>query len=118
MIKMFFLTFFVAELIIALALIIKIRSADKFVLKLNKQLSYSKGLILPCFSDIRTYILDISSDINDFKLFVLKKRDEYTLNFAKTLLSYSLIFALKGKYKKTFIAYQLAKEIYEGCLES
>ncbi len=36
----------------------------------------------------------------------------------KTSLIYVSIFLLKGKYKKTVMAYQLLSEIYSGILEA
>lgn len=118
MIKFFFVIIFLAELIIALTVILKIWQLDKLVNNFNEIVISKKSKIAYFLCDLRELFVDFSTIISDFKLILRKKRDEYLLNFAKTLLSYSLILSLKGNYKKTFLAYQLAKEIYEGCLEA
>lgn len=109
---------FLAEIVLALAVILNLYRLDRSVIKLSKQFLCANSLIKPIFFDIREFLAELTRDINEFAVILGKKRDEYFLKSAKTLLAYLLIFSLKGKYKKTFIACQFAKEIYEGCFEA
>jgi len=118
MIKLFFLTFFTAELIIAVALVLKIYQFDKCVNKMNNLILANSTNITPLFEDIRTLIQYFSMNLTRVRLLVRQKKDEYFIKIAKTALIYSSIFLLKGKYKKTVFAYQLAKEVYEGIKEA
>lgn len=118
MIKLFFITFFTAELIIALTLILKIYDLNKAVNALNSSILSNKEAIKDNFSKLHSTMSDFSQCIIDVKNHIDEKRKEYTLNFIQTLLSYFAIFTLKGKYKKAILSYQLIKEFYEGFSEA
>lgn len=118
MIKLFFITFFAAELIIALTLIFKIYGLNKSVNAWNKLILSNKDSIKANFSELHSIVADFSQSIIDVKNYIEEKRKEYTLNFIQTLLSYTAIFMLRGKYKKAILTYQLFKEFYEGFTEA
>lgn len=118
MIKIFFVTFFIAELIIAITVILKIYNLNKEVNRLN-------DFILTNQNKVKTFFVDTSLLIEDFRITVLevkslisRKRQEYLAKIIKTILIYTSFFFLKGKYKRTILAYQIAREIFEGLQEA
>lgn len=117
MIKLFFITFFIAELIIAISLILKIYNFDKCIRKLNDLILLNKNNIKSNFSDLHILMEEFAKSVIDVKTFIAEKRKEYTLNLIQTTLTYLGIFTLRGKYKKAILTYQLAKEFYEGFSE-
>ena len=117
MIKLFFLTFFIAELIIAFTVIFKIYRLDKCVNALNDYVSANKFKIKTAISDVRFLIEEFIVTFNETKELIRKTKEEYMIKTARNLLVYLGILMLKGKYKKSVFVYQLASEIYEGFAE-
>ena len=117
MIKIFFATFFIAELIIAVAVIIKIRQLDKCVNSLNALVSQNKYKIGEGIRDFKWMLAEFVQGFNQLKSLLKRKREEYFLRVLKTSLIYACIFMLKGKYKKSVMAYQFVSEIYSGFSE-
>lgn len=118
MIKIFFITFFIAELIIALTLISKIYKLDKCVNSLNNLVLANQEQVRTLFVDFRLLFEYFNKSINKIKAIIVQKREEYILKAMKTALIYGGFFLLKGKYKKTILAYQVIKEFYEGFQEA
>jgi len=118
MIKIFFVTFFIAELIIALAVIMRILQFDRCVNNLNSLVLTNRNKIRSGFIDFRLSIEEFEKALEEIKNYLAKKREEYLVNILKTSLMYGSIFMLKGKYKKSVFAFQLVKEIYEGIKEA
>lgn len=118
MIKIFFATFFLAELIIAFAVIIKIYQFDREVISLNKQVLNYQVLIKPLLADFRVFLTELIESVIEIRAAIIKKKQEYLSRVLETSVMYGGIFLLKGKYKKTVFAYQMMKEIYEGIQES
>ena len=118
MIKLFFATFFLAELIIFIAVILRIYQFDKYVNKYNRMVLGSQEAIGSGLVSLRLLLSDFSNDLIRIKKFIQDKRQEYSIKFLKTAIIYGIIFILKGKYKKTVLAYQLGREIYEGFFET
>lgn len=121
MTKLFFfllIAFFIAELIIALSLIFHISKFNRTVNKWNDFISAEKTNLCRLFVDFRALMQDLTQSIICFKELVIKKKRQYVFSFLKTSAIYFGILSLKGKYKKTAIALQLAKEIYEGIRET
>ena len=117
MIKIFFATFFIAELIIAIAVIVKIRQLDKCVNSLNVLVLENKHKIRDGLKDFKWFIVDCVNNFNKLKSYFQRKKEEYLLSALKTSLIYSSILLLKGKYKKTVLAYQFLSEVYSGFKE-
>lgn len=118
LIKLFFITFFAAEMIIALALMHIIYHFDKKVNKFNDKILKTQKPIKDIFRSIRILIKSFNRAFLNFKEEVRKKREEYILKFLKTSLIYGGIFFLKGKYRKMIMGYEFIREIYEGIKES
>lgn len=118
MIKLFFATFFIAELIIAISLIFKIYQFNKRVNILNSKIKNNKYKIEIYLSDFRIFLEAFEEKIAEYKKLIREKRDEYSFKIIKTLLIYMSIFFLKGKYKKSVIVYQFLCEVYDGIQEA
>jgi len=118
MLKIFFITFFAAELIIAIAVILKIYNFNKCVNNLNNLIMNNQNRIRMGFIDIRLFLEYFSTSIAEVRALIANKRREYLAKVIETTLIYSSLFFLKGKYKKTILACQIAKEIYEGINEA
>lgn len=117
MIKLFFLTFFIAELIIAFTVISKIYRFNKYVNALNSMVSKNRIKIKTGIMDIRFLIEEFMDRFNAAKEVIKKKKEEYMIKTAKNLLIYMGIIFLKGRYKKTILTYQVLTEIWEGFSE-
>lgn len=117
MFKLFFITFFIAELVITLWLITNIYAFDKKVRKWNEAVLASRGKIQIAFVDIRSILQEFKDGLAKLREFIEQKKEEYIFRFLKTTLMYGSIFMLRGKYKKAVLAYQMGKEIYEGFME-
>lgn len=111
MIKIFFITFFGAELIIATAIIMKIIQFDLRVNKWNDFVLTNRIKLDLAFVDSRLVLRTFTNNIIYFKRAFFRKRQEYLIGLAKSAFVYfSLLFA-KGKYRNAVFAYQLIKEI-------
>jgi len=118
MIKIFFATFFLAELIVVIAVISKIYQFNRYVNKYNSMILEHREKVRVDLSNLRLFLVDFSTCLIRIKELIQEKRQEYSLKVLKTAIIYGSIFFLKGKYKKTVLAYQLAKEICEGFFET
>lgn len=118
MIKLFFITFFIAELIIAMAVIIKIYQFNKYVNDLNSIVLSSQEPLRTLFVDFRVLFEYFNINFNKLRELITQKREEYILKVLKTTIFYTVFFFLKGKYKKAILAYQVFKEIFDGIKES
>jgi len=110
--------FFIAEIIIAVVAIVNICKLNYAVNKLNDLISVNQPSIKFFFMDLRAIFEDFIVSIGNFKQLIKEKKTLYLYNVLKTIIVYIGIFSLKGKYKKTAIAFQVAKEVYEGILEA
>lgn len=118
MIKLFFIIFFIAELIIAFSIISKLYKFDKKVLKLNNEIEKNKEKIQTLLVDFRLLLKISNKSLVRLREIIIQKKQEYLLQTLKNLLIYGSFFFLKGKYKKTIFAYQILKETYEGFIEA
>jgi len=117
MIKIFFATFFIAELIIAIAVIVKIRQLDKCVNSLNHLISINQPKLRTVLKDFKWAVVEFINDFKKIRVLIQQKKEEYLLRILKTSLIYGCIFLMKGKYKKSIMAYQFISEIYSGLSE-
>lgn len=113
MIKLFFLTFFIAELIIATAIILKIHKINKKVNRLNRFFECSKNDIRELFIDARFLLKTFNDSIEQIREYIKQKKQEYILRVTKKLVILFGFLSLSGKYKKIILAYELGKEIYQ-----
>jgi hypothetical protein len=114
MIKIFFAVFFIAEMIIALAVILKIYQFDKKAIALNKAVLKSQINIRIIFHDIKSLLEDFNIGLLKLKELIRLKKEEYLIKISKRILIFIGFLSLKGKYKNMFFAYHVGKEIYEG----
>lgn len=117
MIKLFFVTFFIAELVIALAIISKVYGFNKCVNNWNNLVLSNKDSLKTDLAELRSSVTEFSQSVDGVKVYIQQKRKEYTLTLLQTTLTYLGIFTLRGKYKKAILTYQLLKELYEGISE-
>lgn len=117
MIKLFFITFFVAELIIALTVILKIYQFDRYVINCNKIVLGSKLKIRSGFFDLRYFMQEFNSEFKNIREIINRKKQQYMFNMLKSILIYGGFFMLKNKYKKAILAYQFVKEVYDVVIE-
>ena len=118
MIKFFIATIFIAELIIASSIILNIYRINRQVNNLNDSVFKYKSRIAKDFRCFKFLLKIFKNKIYKFKAIVKRKNEEYLLKIIKTTLIYGSFFALKGKYKKIILAYQIGKEIFEGIQEA
>lgn len=114
---LFIAIIFIAELIIAFSLIYFIVKADKKVCLLTDTVIQSRGDIKSVLNNINTVIKGLKDKINAAIHFLVKKKQDYTMNIIKNILLYSLLFILKGKYKKAASICNIivmAKDWYDG----
>lgn len=118
MIKIFFITFFIAELIIATAIILRIHKLNKFVNKLNDLIPSIQMKMINGFNDFRLIIEEFNRNFIELRKLLEQKKQEYSWKFLKTSLIYGSLFFLKGNYRRLVLGYQLIKEIYEEISEN
>lgn len=114
MIKIFIGLIFLSELVLFFNFIINILKLNKKVNDFNDSVTATKAELKPFFLDIRAFVEDIKLLIEDTLDFINQKQIEYTQNVLKKTIFYAGVVFLRGKYKKSFIIYQLAREIYRG----
>lgn len=121
MIKIFFITFFISELIIALSVIFKIYEFDRCVNNYNSLIESNKDEIKNLLVDIRELLLSFTYGVERIKLIIKLKKQEYFFKILKDSLLYGGIFLLRGKwskYRNAFFSYQIIKDLYEGYKEA
>lgn len=113
MIKLFFLTFFMAELIIASAIILKIHKINRKVNRLNQFFEGSKNDIIELFVDVRFLLKTFNDGVEQIRQYVQQKKQEYIIRITKKMVIFFGFLSLNNKYKKIILAYELGKEIYQ-----
>lgn len=113
MIKLFFITFFIAELIIAGAIVLKIYKIDKKVNRLNRFLESSKNDIKELFVDVRFLLKTFNDGIEQVRQYIQQKKQEYILRITKKMVIFFGFLSLNNKYKKIILAYEIGKEVYQ-----
>lgn len=114
MLKIFFITIFIAELIISVAIIVKIIEFNKYIKLLNKRVSYNRDVIQTLLIDIRLLMGLVTEYSTKLISIITRKRKEYLLGFIKNTIMYASFFLLKGKYQKAVLAFQVIKNICDG----
>lgn len=114
---LFIAVIFIAELIIAVSLVVLIIKADKKVLQINSEVTQIKPKLrkgLEDFKDIIHMLKDKQILLFDL---IRRKRNQYVMNIVKSILFYVLLFLLKGKCKKAASICNgilLVKDIWDG----
>lgn len=118
MINIFIAIIFIAELIIAFALVLNIYKLNLYVLELNNSVSTFKSTIKSDFRYFRFLLRLTNNKVRKFSTFVKRTQDEYILKVLKTTLIYTSLLALKGRYRRIVLGYQIGREIFEGIQEA
>ncbi len=114
---LFIATIFIAELIIAVTLILYIVRADRAVLKLNEQVEEYKPQIKAALEGIKEGIREINDKQEIVVEYLRKKRDQWLFKMLQTVLIYLLLFLFRGKCKKAASICQgllLAKDVWDS----
>ena len=114
---LFIATIFIAELIIAVTLILYIVRADRAVLKLNEQAEEYKPQIKAALEGIKEGIREINDKQEIVVEYLRKKRDQWLFKMLQTVLIYLLLFLFRGKCKKAASICQgllLAKDVWDS----
>lgn len=121
MITLFFITFFIAELIIFGAVTLKILEFNKFVNAFNSRVAFVNEHIRDEFFDFRVFVRSINFAVIRLSRVIREKRDEYIFSVVKNAVIYGGAFFLKGKWAnfgRLIAAYNIGKEVYEEIKES
>lgn len=121
MVKLFFITFFIAELIIAFSIIFKLYQWDKSVNRLNHLIAKNKIRIKFLFTDIRFVIEEFNKNFINLRILIKDRQQKYIMWVLKNTLIYSSVFLLRGKwrkYRKIILSYQIIKEFLEGFISA
>lgn len=114
---LFIATIFIAELIIALAIIHYIIKADKYVLELNDKVVDLQPVIHKTLVAVNEFVITFGEKMENLFEFVQKKRNQYISRITKTLILYLLLFVFKGRCKRAAMLCQglvLAKDYWDG----
>ncbi|MCI1272985.1 MAG: hypothetical protein LKG27_00935 [Clostridiaceae bacterium] len=98
---------FIAELIIALTLILSIVKADRYVTEMNTKIITGKNTAAVILVDIKKVVLNLRTGVNTLIDLIKRKKREYSLKVMQTVILYALMIFCKGKYKKAAIVFQL-----------
>lgn len=104
---LFIATIFIAELIIALALVLVIVSADKKVCELNNKLTSFRPILEDGLKTLKEVVSNLQDSIETFFGFIRKKRQQFTMKIIIAIVMYGSLFFFKGKYKKAASIFQL-----------
>jgi len=84
---------------------------------MDKLITANKYKIKVAMSDIRVVVEDFNKFLDNFKLILRRKQQEYIIKLSKNVIVYLSFFLLKGRYKKTVIVYQFLSEVCDGLNE-
>lgn len=121
MITLFFITFFIAELIIFGAVILKVLEFNKLVNTFNLRVTFVNEHIRDEFFDFRVLVRAINFGVIRLSRIIREKRDEYIFSMVKNALVYGGAFFLKGKWAnfgRLIAAYNIGKEVYNEIKEA
>lgn len=105
MLTFFFIIIFIAEVKLALDLIVFIKKLDTKVCAANEQLNIIKPQISNTFTKLRIVINTTLLNINNVKIKIAEKKDEYKFIILKHLITTFIFFALNinGKRAMTIV---------------
>ncbi len=103
----------IAELIITANIVCLIVSVDKKTIALTKKITESKPKLKEALKSAKDSVTKLVEGVHALCKFAEKKKQEYTMSIARTILIYLLLFILKGKSKKCLSAMQLAIALRE-----
>ena len=104
---------FIAELIIAGAIVGLIVKIDRRVNCINNQLTSAMPLIESGLCTLHNGILNLKKTLYNILCIIEKKKKTYTLKIVKTALLYLILVFCKNKYKKAAGIFQLVLLVSE-----
>lgn len=113
----FIATIFIAELIIALNLILWIMKADKKVQHINACAVTFKPLAQTCLQYVRCKITLFNDSFGGILTFVRKKQEQFISKTVIMVAIYSLLFLFKIKAKKASKIYKLISVMRDLAME-
>lgn len=105
---------FIAELVIATALIVSIVKASRRVNSLNLKLMKSQYKVVIAINRIKSFVKYFSKFAEDIEKSLVKKQKMLVINTLKNIIFSTLFLILGKKYKKTVLAVQLGLVFYDG----
>ena len=113
MIKIFISTFFILEVIVALAIIVELCKFDYKIVCLEKKFAAGQDSLKLAFLELRLAISRFNKTLNTIMSLISKKRKEIALGTTRQILIFLGIFFLKDKYKKRFLFLNIMLDVYE-----
>ncbi len=114
---LFIAIIFIAELIIAINLILLIIKADRAVVAFHKQAVAAKPQIKAVLEGVKAGIKEVNEKQEIVINYLRKKRNQWIINMTKNIILYLLLFLFKGKCKKAASICQgilLAKDVWDS----
>ena len=114
---LFIAIIFIAELIIAATLILFIVKADRAVVSLHRQAVAVRPQIKAVLEGVKAGIKEVNEKQEIVINYLRKKRNQWIVNMAKTIIVYLLLFLFKGKCKKAASICQgllLVKDVWDS----
>lgn len=114
---LFIAIIFIAELIITVTLILLIIKADRAVVELHRQAVALKPQIKAVLEGVKAGIKEVNEKQEIVINYLRKKRNQWLVNMAKTIIVYLLLFLFKGKCKNAASICQgllLAKDVWDS----
>ena len=99
---------FIAELIIAGAIVCSICKLDRKVTALSDKVAETKPKIQSALESLHKNISETVTAVKDICIFIEKQRARYIVKFIQNILAILLMFMLRGKSKKYLSAIELA----------
>ena len=110
-------TIFIAEIIIALQIIVLIRKADKKVCDFNEYVKSFNPLAKTCLEYARCISKAFSNRVDDGIKFIKKQQDKIIIRMISTVAIYSMLILFKIKRLKAKKIFNLAGAIRELALD-
>lgn len=112
MIKIFIATFFIFEIIIAMAIIIKLYKFDKKVISLEKEVKSRREVLKALFLKLRETLVKANEKVLSVEKIARKKEREFRFGLIKQLIVFLGIFLLKDKYKKKILFLNIMIDVF------
>src|SRR5574344_1514117 len=112
MIKIFIATFFIFEIIIAMAIIIKLYKFDKKVISLEKEVKSQREVLKALFLKLRETLVKANEKVLSVEKIARKKEREFRFGLIKQLIVFLGIFLLKDKYKKKILFLNIMIDVF------
>lgn len=113
---LFIATIFIAELIIASALIGWILKADKFARNFNSKVDSFKPVLKEHLKSFKDSVYNLQNTVETFFNFIKKKRDQFIKKIFITIVMYGSLIFFKGRFKKAAAVFQtlvLVKDLFD-----